>query len=356
MLEDFKGKNIIVEPITEGPSYDGTHPIEKKLHIPLYTPSSSYITGEYPVDEFFTESSLEENIMKIKSLRNRHLGDDVFLLGNSSDLEKSLVDKLRNKITFAANGFPIIKDAWNFEPTYMVADNPGVFDNHLRFIRPEFTVDGKSIEGGSMAELFYRTNSPFILSDALLKPLVLNLPCQRKNERVPFMEKHVHVRTLNRSEFTPPIGLDPSYIPRAEDICFDLEKGTFLFSTVIMDMMIPIAVWMGFKNIYLTAVSGGAAHFYDICTRNFWDENKQRSVYSMFGMFKKRLNEIGVNIYNLDRPLSDEEVNKAEEESLSKPNPTTDDRYDWKGPIYPTNRIIGKEPYIIEYKPVDEVL
>jgi hypothetical protein len=143
--------------------------------------------------------------------------------------------------------------------------------------------------------------------------------------------------------------------PSEDDICFDLSRGTFMMGTVITDLMLPLAVWMGFKNIYLKGCSGGAGHFYDKSPRHFWDENHQKKIYGKYySMFKKKLNEVGVNIYNLDKPdLVDD---AKEKESLHAENPTKFDGHFWDGPLYGTKHVLGEGDFIIEHKDIDEVL
>jgi hypothetical protein len=242
-----------------------------------------------------------------------------------------------------------MKDKWDYEPTYMVVTNQGTFDNHLRNMITEFM----EYEGGSVSDLFWKAKkTQFIMSDLILKPVLLNLPSLRKKERIEFLKEQIHVRILNKSEFEPPFEIDHN-IPNPADISFNISNGTYLVGTVITDLMLPLAVWMGFKNIYLKGCSGGAGHFYDTAPRHFWAMDKQKHMYQdMYSVFKKLLTEKGVNIYNLDKYGPDDYLNN--EASLNRHNPTQFDGHFWNGPI--THHTLGKEPYIIEYKPLEEVL
>jgi len=313
-----------------------------------YVKNTKYRSGDYPFNKFFTSEELATNMDKIFELKDKHKGEDLFILGNSPDITKNFIDKIRDKITFAANGFLVMKDIWNYEPTYMVVSNQGTFDNHLRNMIPDF----KQYEGGSVSDLFIKSKSTFILSDLVIKPVLFNFPCHRKQERIDFLKKHIHIKILNKSEFEPPYEIDHK-IPDIEDINFDLSKGTYLCGTVITDLMLPLAIWMGFKNIYLKGCSGGAGHFYDTSPRHFWDEKYQKHMYQdMYAVFKQSLDKQGVNIYNLDKPtMADRDLDIV---SKIKDNPTKADGHLWDGPIL--HYYLGKEPNIIPYKPIEDVL
>lgn len=314
-----------------------------------YYDKPKWLNDEYPFDKFFTKNELDENNKKILALKDKHKGQDLFILGNSPDITREFIDKIRGKTTFAANGFLVMKDKWNYEPTYMVVSNQGTFDNHLRNMLPEF----KEYEDGSVYDLFKSAKTTqFILSDLILKPVLLNLQHLRTQERIDFLKKHVHITVLNKSEFEDKYEISHE-TPEPNDICFDLSLGTYLVGTVITDLMFPLAVWMGFKNIYLKGCSGGAGHFYDISPRHFWDEDKQKHMYQdVYAIFKKLFNEKGINIYNLDRPTVEDDL--LENKSKTVFNPTKLDGHYWDGPV--KHHVLGKHPYVIGYKALEEIL
>lgn len=317
----------------------------------------NYFSGVYPFDKYFDKQSLITNIDRILNLKNKHLDEDLFIMGNSPDITKNFIEKIRGKTTFAANGFIVMKDVWDYEPTYMVITNQGTFDNHLRNMQPEF----EKYEGLSVSDLFLETKCDFVFSDLILKPLFINSlqkkagydvdTANRAERRLELCKKHCHIRVLNKEELCYPYMLKTK--PTEQDICFDLLKGTFMCGTVITDLMLPLAVWMGFKNIYLKGCSGGAGHFYDISPRHFWDAVHQKEIYEdTYAIFKKLLDEKGINIYNLDDPRNDDYADEMESQKTY--NPTRYDGHFWDGPVL--HYVLGKTPYIIDYKDVDEVL
>ena len=316
---------------------------------PFEKHSPNWFTGEYPFNEYFNKEQLMINTNRIMYLKNKHEGEDLFILGNSPDITKEFIEKIRGKTTFAANGFLVMKDIWEYQPTYMVITNQGTFDNHLRNMKPEF----KQYEGGSVSDLFLEAKCDFVFSDLILKPLFI---LQRKQinhaeRRIKLCNDHCHIQILNKEEFTYPFMIKSK--PTEQDINFNLLKGTYMCGTVITDLMLPLAAWMGFKNIYLKGCSGGAGHFYDISPRHFWDGNHQTEIYhDLYALFKKLLSEKNINIYNLDKPT--EQDYDDEEKSKQIENPTKHDGHYWDGPIY--HHTLGKQPHIIEYKPFEEIL
>ena len=304
----------------------------------------------YPFDQYFKADELTTNVDRINKLKDKHKGEDLFILGNSPDITKEFIEKIRGRTTFASNGFAVMKDVWNYEPSYMVVTNQGTFDNHLRNMKPEF----RQYEGMSVSELFQEMKCPFIVSDLIVKPLFVNAPHMRTQERIDFLKKHVHIKVLNKEEIEPPHMLMTP--PESSDICFDLIKGTWMCGTVITDLMIPLAVWMGFTNIYLKGCSGGGGHFYDTSPRHFWNTEKQKEIYERYGMFKELLGQKDCNIFNLDSPMNDSYREAMDCDTKKQFNPTLSDGHKWDGQPYSTCKILGKEPYIIEYKNIDEVI
>ena len=262
----------------------------------------NHFIGEYPLKQYFLNNDWNEQ--KINLMKDMYKGQDVFLLGNSRSITKEFIDKVRDKTTFAANGFIACRDHWNFEPTYFVVTDPGVLDPHMVNTSPEFTIDGESLDGKSEYDLLIKAKTAkFVLSDLIIKPFLFG-NFNRKDERIEWLEKNVHIKGLNKEELTPPFMISPKS-PIIENISFDLQKGTFMYGTIITDLMIPLAVWMGFKNIYLKGCSGGPGKFFtnEIDDKHFWELEYQKRIYQdIYALFKQKLDEIGVNIYNLDSP------------------------------------------------------
>jgi len=317
----------------------------------------------YPFDAFLNPANKDKNMEKIRALKNKHKGEDLFILGNSPDITKEFIEKIRGKTTFASNGFIVCKDVWNYEPTYMVITNQGVFDNHLRNMKPEF----KQYEGGSVSDLFLDAKCDFIYSDLVLKPALvteyqMNIaqqhvnPPNRMKRRIEQLEKHVHIKVLNEQELKPPFM--PTRYPTIDELSFDLEKGTYTSATVILDLMLPAAHYMGFKNIYLKGCSGGGGHFYDISPRHFWDEKHQKEIYGLYGIFMQKLQSIdlGTNIFNLDEPLEHSKADYLSFKASQEPNPTEKDGHHWDGAPFATRKVLGKDPWIVPYKNIEEVV
>lgn len=326
LSEAISAPKVIQKPVVEVFDISSGQPLNTVKAYPKgfsdYKPGPGHFTGEYPIDKFFNEQSLADNHNKIVSLKDKHLGKSVFLLGNSRSITKKFIDKIRDKISFAANGFIACRDIWDFEPTYFTMTDPGIFDPHLYNTKPEFTIDGETLNGKSEYELLIKAKrAKFALSDLIIKPFLYG-NFNYREERLRLLEDNIHIKVLNKEELTPPHMCQSR--PTYEDLSFDLLRGTYTCGTIITDMMIPLAVWMGFKNIYLKGCSGAPGKFFDNITEHFWKEDYQKYIYQdLYALFKRKLDEHKVNIYNLDSP--------------DDPEP----RGQWQ---------LGKEPYLIEHK------
>jgi len=290
--------------------------------------NKAHFVGGYPFEKYFSIKEISDNRRKINDLKDIYKDGDIFLLGNSRTITLDFINKIRNKISFAANGFIACRDHWDFEPTYFTVTDPGVFDPHMSYVKPEFTIDGEQLNNKSEYDILIKAKrANFVLSDLILKPL-LYYNFHREKDRLLWLKSNTHIRVLNKEELQPPyMFMTP---PNYNDLCFNLHKGTFVCGTCITDIMIPLAVWMGAKNIYLKGLSGGPGKFFTTHEKHFWDEKYQYQIYKYtYSLFKRKLDELGVNIYNLDTP---------------------DD------PVVQGQWTLGDDKYHIQHKKIDEIL
>lgn len=71
----------------------------------------------------------------ISALRNRHLGERCFIVGNGPSLAETDLTLLRNEVTFGVNGIFYAQDRMGFEPTYYVVEDTSVMNENLDEIR-----------------------------------------------------------------------------------------------------------------------------------------------------------------------------------------------------------------------------
>ena len=142
------------------------------------------------------------------SLRNRHLGQRCFVLGNGPSLTVSDLELLKNEITFAANKIYLCFDETNWRPTY-------------------YSVEDLLVAQNCRSEIMALDGTTKIFADHMLPYL-------------PRQPNHHYARWLppadNRSPF--------------REFSTDLTKGICWGSTITYSML-QMAVHMGFKEIYI---------------------------------------------------------------------------------------------------------
>ena len=153
-------------------------------------------------------ANTDEDNTFFNSLRNRHLGQRCFVLGNGPSLTVSDLDLLKNEITFAANKIYLCFDETNWRPTY-------------------YSVEDLLVAQNSRAEIMALDGTTKIFADHMLPYL-------------PRQANHHYTRWLppadNRSPF--------------REFSTDLTKGICWGSTITYSML-QMAVHMGFKKIYI---------------------------------------------------------------------------------------------------------
>ena len=63
--------------------------------------------------------------------RNKHLGERCVIIGNGPSLNKMDLSFLKDEITFGLNKIYLLRDKWDFEPTYFVSVNPLVIEQNI---------------------------------------------------------------------------------------------------------------------------------------------------------------------------------------------------------------------------------
>lgn len=153
---------------------------------------------------------LSKNEKKLASLKNKHEGDRVFVIGNGPSLEVNDLDKLQKEFTFGANKIYLAFNETNWRPTYYtVEDNLVLIQNYEQI---------KMIQ-----------DSIKIFPNNLLK---LKAP----------IEDSIYFDFIHKG-----------YYPDLPSVSQDPFKGLFWGATVIFTM-IQLAIYMGFKEIYLIGI------------------------------------------------------------------------------------------------------
>jgi len=249
------------------------------------------------LDRFFNNKDINEN--RLLSLKNKEKGNDVIIIGTSSTINKNFIDSIRDKITIGTSGIVYCRDAWQFEPTYYCQGDPMIWRENK--VDEEFFISGHN-------SLYDRINrlekSIKVYSDFILWPIITN-PRYReplnREDRLKLLRDNAHVKFINDDLLAPPFGRIQN--PKFDDISFNLISGTFLGGTIVQDLAIPLAAWMGAKNIYIKGCTlEPIRHFYDklSISRDYSNESKRNQVRGQYYNINKKLNEYNINLYNLD--------------------------------------------------------
>lgn len=168
--------------------------------------------------------------IKVRKYKNLYAGRRCFIIGNGPSLKTEDLEKLKNDITFGCHGIFYIFDKTDWRPTFYCAQDSKIINKDYKTIKKRCN---RIKQFYAFADIYYY---PFIS----LKSICLNL-------------------------IRKPYDKDPPAFSE------DLEIGTVEGFTVTY-MMIQLAAYMGFKEIYLLGIDhhyegGEKDHFSkeDIC-------------------------------------------------------------------------------------------
>ena len=85
----------------------------------------------YKVKAFFIRKS---SIRKLKNLRNSHLGERCFIIGNGPSLKPEDLDMLKDEFCFAANRIDRIYDSTQWRPTFYCTQDLTIIQNYRDII------------------------------------------------------------------------------------------------------------------------------------------------------------------------------------------------------------------------------
>ena len=89
----------------------------------------------------------------------------------------------------------------------------------------------------------------------------------------------------------------PFDIKSIDDISFDLEEGTIMTGTVVQDLALPFAYWLGCKDVYLLGCDCDTnGHFYDTKkTKN----SLREETFGYYKIYKEKFQLDNKNLINL---------------------------------------------------------
>lgn len=199
-----------------------------------------------------------QNIESISNLKNIHTGERLFIIGTGPSLLQTNLNLLKGEILFGVNRLFLGYDTLNIECQYYAASDPSI-----PYLQQALELNTKLFLGHGAYDQFI---SQYI---------------SRKDEivRMPLLLPLLGWMWLGENNFSK-----------------DITKGTFNGWTIICDIPLQVAFYMGFTKVYLLGCdwdfAGAITHFYS---------NKKGPVDPEFYNRTSKSYEICKKIYENDR-------------------------------------------------------
>lgn len=203
---------------------------------------------------------------KLRTLKNKHLGERCFIVATGPSLTIQDLEKLKNEVTFSMNSICLVFDETDWRPTYYGIQDIHVYQKLKSHIE-NLTTEGKFI-GDNISKKVNKLENQYIFP--------LNL---------------LHHRVSNTN-----------YHTKFSDDAFAVVYSGYS----ITYSLIQIAVYMGFKEIYLL---GADCHYSSNMKHHFREYGHVDPDYLKAGeqmivayeVAKKFADDHDINIYNATR-------------------------------------------------------
>lgn len=220
---------------------------------------------------------------RLGKLKDIHAGERCFIIGNGPSIRQQYLTKLKDEITFAVNWFVLHKQFLELNINYYCISSPKMWNDGKGFLEPLYT------------KLNAHENTVKFLEHTA-RPL-----CKRLDL---FPGHEVYF-----------VKLDYSKAVRDGFLSLDISKNTHEGNTVMIALCLPIAYYMGFKEVYLLgcdcdyqlgeADDWSRAYFYNASEhRSERDSNEwmlnywQDYVFRSYEVIKAAFEADGRKIYN----------------------------------------------------------
>lgn len=174
----------------------------------------------------------------IEELKNKHKDGRCFVVATGTSITKEILDSIKDEISIGVGGIVYAKELWGFEPTYLCSSD------FLNFIH--------------LRDKFATVSSPIISTDFIFFQAqhIYNLDAYTV-ELFELFSRVIFVKWKNS-----PVA--PTDVRSIDDISFDLNEGIVLTGTVVQDLALPLAYWLGCNKVYLLGCDCDLrGHFYD---------------------------------------------------------------------------------------------
>mgnify|MGYP003116463674 CR=1 FL=1 len=230
--------------------------------------------------------------------KNLFEGKRCFIIGTGTTLDGIDLSLLENEITIGINLISLKKD---FVPDYLCVADTTVIEKHYDIIfndkmkNSQYVIcNGCLVQGrGNCYDRPGSTCRGFSVDDKKY-----NIYQVKHSEKSGIFENHIN------SERTELLKTDEYYIDE------ELKYITSYGGSTVDNLAIPLAVYLGFKEIYLLGCDGGWNHFYDS------HQKAGKREWINYKHVIKKLDSYGVSLLNCDRTNVFEELKYINYEEL----------------------------------------
>jgi len=198
---------------------------------------------------------MSQNTSKILELKNIHEGDRCFILGNGPSLNKTDFNLIRNEYLFGCNKLYLGFDKFGISPQYYAITDPKI----TKYLNDLLNLDTILFIGGSCIPAYLQIEqkewnaNPILIWD--IKPYM-------------FDESHSFSKNL--------------------------IKGAHNGWTIITDIMLQVAWWLGFIEIYLLGCD------WDFVVQSHFYDNKKNTNHPLFHERTKISYEVCKRVFESD--------------------------------------------------------
>ncbi len=173
----------------------------------------------------------------IEGLKDKYKGERCFIVATGTSITKRILESIKDEISVGVGGILHAKELWGFEPTFICSSD---FLNFIQFY-----------------DKYVSTSSLIISTDFIFWQGKLRCNSEIYSKKL--------LKLFSRVTFVPwknpPIA--PVDVKTVDDISFDLCEGIVLTGTVVQDLALPLAYWLGCDNVYLLGCDcDSRGHFY----------------------------------------------------------------------------------------------
>ena len=193
---------------------------------------------------------------KIKKLKNKELGKDIYILANAPSIKELDLSLLKDKVTIGMNANPLLEKEFGFvSPYYVVSDQR--FLNHPQ----------------------KREMATSMLNSKTIR--VLRAELKENDENV--VNDTYYVKAIGKTGFS-----------------FNLQKGYYFGVTTTM-LAIQLAAYLGAKNIYILGMdlkyNGENPRFYKEDKVQEFDSFTSIQIFNVRNAYLE-LEQVGIQLYN----------------------------------------------------------